>query len=239
MTSPTPMLPAKLVGILMSRTCSSPVSAPTKTTSMPLSSNSASRGIAASDVAAHRAVPMPVRNDGPAVVSRAFESKDQLLARSCPDVTQTKPAWLSDEAGDVQRPVLLVDVRTIIVRNVEELAVGRQPIEIFPAREGLDSTSRDPWIDGRLIRPRNNFFARLAAKACVSRGLFKTAALVIRAPLWPKNCLRGRPMPFMTLPPSVQVQLAPTAAENRELRRAAKQSSIGFRTRSRFEAALI
>jgi len=56
------------------------------------------------------------------------------------------------------------------VRNVEECAVGRQPIEIFPALQVLDYASGDPRIGGRLIRPRNNFFAGLGGEGLRQQG---------------------------------------------------------------------
>src|SRR5205807_9272536 len=86
------------------------------------------------------------------------------------DVTQTKPARFSDEAGDLQGPVLLVDVRTVIVRNVEELAVGRQPVDIFPALQVLDNASGDPRVDRRLIRPSNNLFAGFGGEGLRQQG---------------------------------------------------------------------
>jgi hypothetical protein len=105
-----------------------------------------------------------------AVVARAFKREDQLPARPRPDVAQTKPARFSDEAGDLQRPVPLVDVRTIIVGDVEELGIGRQPIEIFPALQVLDSASGDPRVGRGLIRPRNDFFAGLGGEGLRQQG---------------------------------------------------------------------
>jgi hypothetical protein len=56
------------------------------------------------------------------------------------------------------------------VRNVEELAVGRQPIEIFPALQVLNSTSGDPRVGRGLIRPGNNFFAGLGGERAHHQG---------------------------------------------------------------------
>src|SRR6516165_4433643 len=127
MASPTPMLRAKLVGTLMSRTCSSPASAPTKTTSMPLSSSSASRSIAASDVPAQRAVPIPVRNDGrpllPEHSSVKVSSRRGLvlmsLRRNRPGflttpVISSEQGWSLEITGVVRKPgrFRLSDIRT-------------------------------------------------------------------------------------------------------------------------------
>ena len=129
----------------------------------------------------------------------AFEREDKLVVRPRPDVTQTKPARFSDEAGDLHRPVLLVDVWTIIVRNVEELAVGCQP-----ALQVLDSASGHPRVSRRLIRPRNNFFAGLRGEGLRQQGLFKTTTLITKPPLRLRNRRRGRSMLSVTLPPAVR-----------------------------------
>ncbi len=64
MASATDMLRAKFCGILISRTVSSPESAPKNTISMPLFLRPASCRIGASGVPAHLAVPMPPVNQG-------------------------------------------------------------------------------------------------------------------------------------------------------------------------------
>jgi len=117
------------------------------------------------------------------------------VVRPRPDVTQTKPARFSDEAGDLHRPVLLVDVWTIIVRNVEELAVGCQP-----ALQVLDSASGHPRVSRRLIRPRNNFFAGLRGEGLRQQGAVQdddadnqAAASSQKPPPWQVNAFRDTP----------------------------------------------
>ena len=105
------------------------------------------------------------------VVARAFERAGKLVARPRLDVTQAKPGRFSDETGDLKRPVLLVDFRPIIVRNVEGPAVGRQQVWIFPALQVLDNASGDFWVERRLIRPGNNFFAWLGREGLRQQGV--------------------------------------------------------------------
>src|SRR6266567_2140402 len=132
MASATDMLRAKCCGILMSRTSSTPVSLPKKTTSMPWSSMPASWSTGANGVPA-QGVTDGTREKREPIIAGAFQRERDVLARAGFQVVERQRQGLLDQTADSQPPGRGIEDRLVIVRDREELVVGGEPtVQGFP-----------------------------------------------------------------------------------------------------------
>ena len=92
------------------------------------------------------------------MVARALEREDHLVAGPGFELVQGQGQGLLHQTVDLQAPGCGIDHRPVVVRNAEELLVGRNPrVHVFPC----ELIGNHLWhrVFGRLIQPGEHFFA--------------------------------------------------------------------------------
>ena len=100
------------------------------------------------------------------MISGAFEGEDDFATWPGLDVLECQLEGARHGPADLQGPGLLVNYRSVVVRDAKEPLVRRQPsVQVFPLLLVLDIFGCGIGKRWRLVGPRDDFLAGASRKS--------------------------------------------------------------------------